>query len=210
MSRVRGSACGKESLKRRLFTFFSALSLTLCVLAGALWIESYRHQDFVQWRLPRVNGGKTIVRIAARIARGGLDLCGSREDWESPKPRDVEKKWAVGREAEKDMNSLFFFKDAQHFLHRTFGFGHRVEEFNGGSNYFPHGWIRWRERDDFISVPVRALGGAFIFLPFAWMMRLRRNQRWRANFRCMRCGYDLRASLERCPECGTVPRLAKA
>ncbi len=51
----------------------------------------------------------------------------------------------------------------------------------------------------------------FIFLPFYILMipaviAGRRNWRrkcWKTFGRCEECGYDLRASKERCPECGT-------
>jgi hypothetical protein len=55
----------------------------------------------------------------------------------------------------------------------------------------------------FLSLPLWSLGIAFVVPPvciaaYAWRRRPRRN-------RCSKCGYDLRATPDRCPECGTVP-----
>jgi hypothetical protein len=43
-------------------------------------------------------------------------------------------------------------------------------------------------------------------LPLAWVRLSVRRWRRRKTGRCSSCGYDIRATPDRCPECGAVPR----
>ena len=53
--------------------------------------------------------------------------------------------------------------------------------------------------------PYWAIAGVLGVLPLAWAVHWRL-QRGRVKAGCcVACGYDLRATPERCPECGAVP-----
>jgi hypothetical protein len=55
------------------------------------------------------------------------------------------------------------------------------------------------------ELPHWAAIAAAAILPAAWVVRWTRKRRRVARGLCVECGYDLRASPNRCPECGAIP-----
>lgn len=74
------------------------------------------------------------------------------------------------------------------------------------------GWRRWVGFDvqaahgwTTITLPLWPLAVLCLIFVARWMLLTRRDRRRRQSGRCIACGYDLRASPDRCPECGSVP-----
>jgi hypothetical protein len=66
------------------------------------------------------------------------------------------------------------------------------------------GWL-WGFR--YVTLPWRLVTLGTAVLPaggFVYLWRWRRARRWARDNLCRTCGYDLRASTERCPECGSA------
>ena len=57
----------------------------------------------------------------------------------------------------------------------------------------------------FVEVPFWALLMTLAAVPATWIRTYRNRRHRRAAGHCPSCGYDLRATPERCPECGTEP-----
>jgi hypothetical protein len=81
----------------------------------------------------------------------------------------------------------------------------------GGANGRPRDVPETPQTVRYVAVPHWSLALLAGVLPFAWFRRVPGNHR-RAARRvrgfCAGCGYDLRGSRERCPECGGVPDIA--
>ena len=193
-------------VKRRLFTIFSALSLLLLVAVILLWVRSH----FVSEHIARADLSKE-----AWVARssGGAIYFDHRSYWW------YQGGWSWGRRriAFGDSGVDFHYMPPNRGV-RFLGFG----AFSGTVYTWPSHlyptvpaptpindpnridprW--WRDRYRTISLPHWALVLVLGILPFRWYRRaFRERKRARAHL-CSRCGYDLRATPERCPECGTV------
>jgi hypothetical protein len=66
------------------------------------------------------------------------------------------------------------------------------------------------ERRYSLLLPFWSLALLWLSLPVGWLFLYRghwRRRRRREKGLCVKCGYDLRGTPDRCPECGTVPRI---
>jgi hypothetical protein len=163
---------------RRLFTILSVLSLVLCFGTTVLWIHSY-------FRAAGASYGDT-EHYSIRSERGHVELWTYRPygfagefrygTWPA-KPRSELKELAASWRGVG--TSVWFL-----------GFAFVARE-------VPPTVFRA------IAIPHWFLALFFAVLPVLYLRaRLRSRRRHRIGL-CRRCGYDLRATPDRCPECGT-------
>ena len=78
------------------------------------------------------------------------------------------------------------------------------------AHYVDTQWVGYRS-DFFVFAIHPAIAIAvFLVLPGVWINRVIRTRRARAAGLCPMCGYDLRATPERCPECGRSTEASSA
>jgi len=176
---------------RRLFTLTSALSLLLCLAVCVLWARSYQLMDEVTWR--HIGG----VRWA-RTSKAHLEVGAYVTNSAPSQPGD------------------------------SFGFKYRRERANLPMNPFLYlgpdvgdmnfSWERgdfaWYSKSNAVTgyldaeliVPFWGIAAVMAVTPLGWTTlwwRSRvRNRRYKSLGLCPFCGYDLRATPSRCPECG--------
>jgi hypothetical protein len=192
--RALGTMPAVRRLARYLFTLCSVVSLLLCVAVCVLWVRSCWVTDQLIWQ--RVDG-----RRSGQSAQGGvvLDLSFSRF---SGRPADFcGLIYASGEARPALWYEVTLFLQSRHPGDTT-----------AGSQWGGFGWYETRKAngDRYASVvaPFWSFALASAVLPLGWTtMRLCSRihaRRRKGGALCLNCGYDLRASPERCPECGTA------
>ncbi len=178
----------------RAFRIASIVSFVLCLAVLGLWVRSY-------WRMDQYN---RLRRTGQQIAYD--DVCSACGDiligrlWiDDEIVRGADIRPGFSSTPLMATTSLVGWVEtlravapanAPPWSFRFAGFDAYVERGKRGTD-----WM--------IVIPLWFPAAVTAILPLLFLHRLRKARRRRAQGLCRRCGYDLRASTERCPECGT-------
>jgi hypothetical protein len=170
-----------KRLLRNCYRIAAVASLVLMLAMNALWVRSYRVSHFLGWSgNPHSYGILSISGVLRAERFNYFDKPGWDYVHYKTPPKGV---W--GEVAARDRSGGFF---------KQFGFASsRVDYHSDGKQvrqaiYLPH----W------------SLVLLFALLPaLRWLPQLFRRRHGPGL--CAVCGYDLRATPDRCPECGTIP-----
>lgn len=186
-------------MRRRLFAILSASSLMLCIATLGAWVRSYHVSDWVEYvHDHRMEHGRRLIFLnsdCGRLAlgtgildvlhgdlyRGGFTFCHIAPSRRPPAYWDE-------REGDPDDPS----PPPMPPWWTRFGFGVQHDLQNDCSDQITIAAPHW-----FIVLLT-------FLLPALCVKRFRLGL-GRAQGICKGCGYDLRATPDRCPECGAVP-----
>lgn len=189
-------------MNRRPLRFISAISLLAFVLILALWARS-------NWALDGVDeiaaSPSRKIDIGARSTKGRVWLSiaaytqiGGK--WSLYPPKHFEDD--DGRRQHLYLSGIQSGLQSVGWVHSGFG----AACYRDGS--FPAAAgiplkVKLLSPDWFLALLAS-------LLPLRWMVVRTRIRRMREAAQCVQCGYDLRASPDRCPECGTPVAQGKA
>jgi hypothetical protein len=188
-----------RELNRRLFNLAAAVSLVLCVATVALWVRSYWGSAQYGWTWQARSRARSaeIYAVAGSIGLAFIHSIDHRPNYNGA-PDVFETGWTFW--AAHDGGRPYFPENGER---NWGGYGFWLDLGDDTP-----GW-RFQMNVRIIEVPAWSLATAFVFLPAIVLIRWYRCHRQPGL--CTRCGYDLRATPERCPECGTaVPQPQKA
>jgi len=198
---------GLDEMKRLLLNLLTLLSLLLCVAVVTLWVRSHWVRDTIHWANtnypypgnPAIALPLFVESAEITSARGGLRLEWMRTETRASSgvPRQAKP---VTYEASEFLRKYPLSGRPPRVRGRVTHWAMGPFEFMFAYEQDPWGqsWERW------LTVPYWSLAIPLAVLPVLVPVarRHRRRADRRRNGLCVRCGYDLRATPRRCPECG--------
>jgi hypothetical protein len=186
---------------RWVFAVFCALSLLLSIAGALLWARSYSGTDYVARRESVSRNVTEGYRVA--WTRGDVRVSRTRDTYYPDHEVDL---------AEPDAHGV---PPPAHWDHGRLGVGHLgwdalpgqsfwnrlgFHTFDGGMSA---SFADWQEAG--FAFPAWLPVALFALPPLLLVRRIASARRRARVGQCRNCGYDLRASPGRCPECGAEP-----
>lgn len=174
-------------MKRRLFAILSAISLLLFVAAVVMWVRSYSYVLAVT-RSSRPYDGSALHTHAVEAQKGRLIFRTQR--------------WGRGGEKRTNYEASNYplgFDGGLIDLNGFLGFGH---EFALTPPDMVDSYYR------VVTIPLWFVTALLAIPPLLRTTAWLRGRSLTCVGLCSSCGYDLRATPDRCPECGAAPTKA--
>jgi hypothetical protein len=186
-------------VKRRLFKLLAGVSLLICATVVWAWITHLHALDSVSYRTPRRDFIAAIRPLGLFVGTGPLRT-EPVTGWETKHIR-------IDRNDGDRFNYGQYCVRAIGFAHGEFG----CNVLSGSRTSVDHiqialadGRKSWCEMH-YLLLPYWFLILAALVLPL--LLLFRQASRFRKTGQCCTCGFDLRATPARCPECGAVPKI---
>ena len=178
-------------MKRGLVQFATVISGVLLIATLGFWVESCFYDDLWSWE-----NGMTYVSVQSN--KGSL-VMSATENRSLVHPASGSSGWNFFGIAW--YGDELMLRDPSHHWPNNIGLTRALANAGVGSR---------------LQVPYFWLAMLLLPLPSLWAWRIVRRKLVEFNLRlngnsgrCLKCGYDLRASKERCPECGTAIPVTK-
>jgi hypothetical protein len=200
-------------LARTLLTAATLASLLLCIATIVLWVRSYRTTEGLRHGINKPLAGQRGCYSCDLISSAGV--LGFLLVDTSPSPEDDAR-----GQVPTAMPGVYYlhepvgtgyYSDPQYHGHGLpIGYRSRHPPAMGFITDIkdPSELVRWWETQREGWAPHWLVAGVFAMPPAVAFARRRRRTRQAARRHhglCPNCGYDLRATPTRCPECGTIP-----
>ena len=170
-----------------MFNVLAVMSLVLCAAMVALWVRSYWTRDYVEHISPSTS-------VTVKLREGSVVWL--KIEMSSPPPYG----WEIGSRPISAGESSRDVINTPRLLEWEFmgvRYAH-VRPTNGQFTLSTAAVPFWMLLCPTIAIPLLQV--------MRWAVRQERRAARRAVGQCAECGYDLRATPERCPECGTMPQ----
>ena len=183
---------------RRLFILASIFQVAMCVAAASLWVRSYWRGDTLDRRILGMNADEGPHASWFFMHQWNIEsACGELHFGMRSVEQDGYSEWYTPRFEVRD------YRDPVPFdLYRA----RRIAGFHWSSGHVDHGDWNATRRYLTVIIPDWAVFAMMCLLSTASFYGWSHQRKQYSIGLCCKCGYDLRATPNRCPECGTIPK----